>query len=188
MMNAKVTKWLYRWLFLQQSLSWSEADNTKEASTEQALCFLFFFFFFILSELSLSQSWLCQKHPVKQLLAMVSGVCLWLISTCHQAAGRSGSEREREFSGNKGRLVWGHKTVPCGCQENKVRVKPIRNGSFRSWYWQLSPGMVDTWTPLWGSCWSEGGERRMVQMHSEDILTLWKSQMIGNYLVVFIQI
>lgn len=25
-------------------------------------------------------------------------------------------------------------------------------------------------------------------MHSEDILTLWKSQMIGNYLVVFIQI
>lgn len=35
---------------------------------------------------------------------------------------------------------------------------------------------------------AEGGERRMVQMHSEDILILWKSQMIGNDLVVFIQI
>lgn len=36
------------------------------------------------------------------------------------------------------------------------------------------PGMVDTWAPLWGSCRSEGGEKRMGQMHSEGILTLWK--------------
>lgn len=70
----------------------------------------------------------------------MSGVCLWLISTCRQAARGGGSGREREPSGNKGRIVWGYKTVPCGCQENKVLVKPIRDGPFSSWYWLLLAG------------------------------------------------
>lgn len=39
---------------------------------------------------------------------------------------------ERELSGNKGGIVRGHKTVSCGCQENKVVVKPIRDGPFSS--------------------------------------------------------
>lgn len=47
---------------------------------------------------------------------------------------------EREPSSNKGRIVLGYKTVPCGCQENKVLVKPIRDGLFSSWYWLLLAG------------------------------------------------
>lgn len=43
-----------------------------------------------------------------------------------------GGVKERELSGNKEGIVRGHKTVSCGCQENKVVVKPIRDGSFSS--------------------------------------------------------
>lgn len=48
----------------------------------------------------------------------------------------------------------------------------------------VCPGMVNTWAPFKRQLLKEE-KKRMVQMHSEDILTLWKSQMIGNDLVVF---
>lgn len=35
---------------------------------------------------------------------------------------------ERQSSGNKGRIVQEQRSAPHGCQENKVLVKPIRDG------------------------------------------------------------
>lgn len=45
----------------------------------------------------------------------------------------------------------------------------------------VSLGMVNTWARFKGQL---GGVKPMVQLNSENILTLWKSQMIGNDLVV----
>jgi len=45
---------------------------------------------------------------------------------------RAARVEEREASTNKGRIVLGHKTVQCGCQENKVAVKAIRDVPFSS--------------------------------------------------------
>lgn len=45
----------------------------------------------------------------------------------------------------------------------------------------VSLGMVNTWARFKGQL---GGVKAMVQLNSENILTLWKSQMIGNDLVV----
>ncbi len=58
----------------------------------------------------------------------------------------------REPSGYKGRLVWGYKTVPYGCQENKVLLKPIRGGPLSSWYWLLLAGygqLISTFMRQW---------------------------------------
>lgn len=125
----------------------------------------------------MSQSRLCQKHPVKQHLAMLV-VVVSVYDSFLPAVRQQGKVEKRARSVvNKGRIVQGYKTVPCGCQENKVAVKPIRDVSFSSWYWLLSgAGMVDTWASLQGDCWKSGGALCAEWRHSNLVEKLndWK--------------
>lgn len=107
-------------------------QDTKESSA----VLVFFLSHFFLRVLTLCQCWLCLKHPVKQALPR------WVLSVYDSflpAVGR-GMERKRELCSNKEGIVWAYRTVPCGCQVNKVVVEPIRDGPFSSWYWLCSPG------------------------------------------------
>ncbi len=161
-----------------------EIKQTTQRRLQQSKSCVFFFFSFEASCHWARADW-CQKHPVKQQLATVSGVCLWLISTCRQAAGRTGSGREGPVV-TREELCADTRQCRVVVMKTRYQWNLLEMGHLVANIGCCWLDMVHTWAPLWGSCWS--GERRMFQMHSKGILTLWKSQMIGNNLVVFIQI
>lgn len=68
--------------------------------------------------------------------------CLFMTHFYLLSGGREKCEWRRETAHRwQGwNCVRNTRQLPCGCQENKVVVKPVRDGSFSSWYWLLSAG------------------------------------------------
>lgn len=73
-----------------------------------------------------------QRHS-KTNWTIVTIVCLGPIPTWGQVL-------ESQISITRGKLLWDClPKAPCGCQENRALVEPIRDGPFRSWYWLFTP-------------------------------------------------
>lgn len=137
---VKQNKGLYGYHFFY----WIKCSTTKQAIQKNSFwknesCVYFLSPFFVWEEAAAERKPAVSEAPSKR----ATGHSEWCLFMTHFNLHSAGREK---LTVDRGRPVLTREELcedrgqQCACQENKVAVKPIKDGPFSNWCWLLSAG------------------------------------------------